>query len=48
MLISRLSWEDKVSVISREETQAAMNQDPSAVNENTARKLGARDDAPVA
>ncbi|MDP2646937.1 MAG: CsgG/HfaB family protein [Desulfobacterales bacterium] len=42
MLISRLSWEDKVSVISREETQAAMNQDPSAVNENTARKLGAR------
>ena len=41
MLTSRLSWEDKVAVISREETGKALKNISGPINEKLARKIGA-------
>lgn len=42
MLTSRLSWEDKVAVIGREETGKALKNISGSLNEKLARKIGAR------
>lgn len=41
MLISRLSWEDKVVVLNRQETAKVLETAQSPLNENKARKIGA-------
>ncbi|MEE8430226.1 MAG: hypothetical protein V3S16_03175, partial [Candidatus Desulfatibia sp.] len=41
MLISRLSWEDKVAVLNREETAKVLETAQSPLNESKARKIGA-------
>ncbi|MBU4462433.1 MAG: hypothetical protein KKB05_00605, partial [Proteobacteria bacterium] len=40
MLSSRLSWENKISVIARQETAAAVNTIAPPLNEAKARKIG--------
>ncbi|MBW1841976.1 MAG: VCBS repeat-containing protein, partial [Deltaproteobacteria bacterium] len=42
MLISRLSWEGKVTVISTEETEAMLKSFSGPLNESKAREIGAR------
>ena len=41
MLISRLSWEDKVAVLNRQETAKVLETAQSPLNESKARKIGA-------
>lgn len=45
MLESRLSWDDKVTVISREETKRALESVEEPLNETRAREIGAKLDA---
>ncbi len=45
MLESRLSWDDKVTVISREETKRALESVEGPLNETKAREIGAKLDA---
>lgn len=42
MLISRLAWEDKVVVLSREETARVLKTDAAAITEGGAREIGTR------
>ena len=45
MLESRLSWDDKVTVISREKTKRALESVEGSLNETKAREIGAKLDA---
>jgi hypothetical protein len=42
MLVSRLTWEDKVSVVGREETRKALEGFTGTLNEEQAREIGSR------
>lgn len=42
MLASRLAWEDKVVVLSREETARVLKTDAAAITEGSAREIGTR------